>query len=204
MNERNLTMKKKDPEIALEYTYEKLEKILKDASAKATTGKLTLEDKLYGIAAGYAQDFVDTSKAIKRPLDLTGRTEDNVFFTLLRVCAENQSQKKTTDENKTDMAKKLGSYQLFSIVNSMNCENKCVEIYIDQGVMVRDPKLVIRSLPDKDRKTYTFDPFAAAQETIDQMTILDPKQNNGAVLFGQLASFYQKLRTDLMDHISEE
>ena len=196
-------MKKKDPDINLEYTYEKLGKILKEATAKANTGKLTLEDKLYGIAAGYAQDFVDTSKTIKRPLDLTGRTEDNIFFTLLRVCAENQAQKKTNAENKTDMAKKLGSYQLFSIVNSMNCENKCVEIVTNQGVMVREPKLVIRSLPDKDGKTYTFDPFAAAKETIDQMTILDPEQNSGAVLFGQMVLFYQKLRTDLMDHISE-
>ena len=196
-------MKKKDPEITLEYTYERLAKILQEANTKANTGKLTLEDKLYGIAAGYAQDFVDTSKAIKKPLDLTGRTEDNIFFTLLRVCAENQTQKKTDAENKTDMAKKLGSYQLFSIVNSMNCEEKCVEIIIHQNVMINEPKLVIRSLPDKEGKTYTFDPLAAAKETIDRMTILDPKQNNGAVLFGQLAPFYQKLRTDLMDHISE-
>ena len=197
-------MKKKNSEIALEYPYEKLEKILKDATAKANTGKLTLEDKLYGIAAGYAQDFVDTSRAVKKPLDLTGRTEDNIFYTLMAVCTANQAQKKTTAENRTDMAKKLGSYQLFSIVNSMNCETKCVEIVTDQGVMIRDPKLVIRSLPDKDGKTYTFDPLAAAKETIDQMTILDPKQNNGAVLFGQLTPFYQKLRTDLMDHINEE
>ena len=204
MNERNHTMKKKNPETTLEYPYEKLVKILQDATAKAKTGKLTLDDKLYGIAAGYAQDFVDTSKAIKKPLDLTGRTEDNVFFTLLRVCAENRAQKKPDAENKTDMAKKLGSYQLFSIVNSMNCENRCVEIVTDQGVMIREPKLVIRSLPDKNGKTYTFDPLAAAKETIDQMTILDPEQNNGAVLFGQLAPFYRKLRTDLMDHISEE
>ena len=47
-----------------EYTYEKLGEILKDATRKAKTGKLDLEEKLYGIAAGYAQDFVDTSRAI--------------------------------------------------------------------------------------------------------------------------------------------
>ncbi len=50
-----------------EYTYEKLGEILKDSTQKAKTGKLDLEGKLYGIAAGYAQDFVDTSRAIKHP-----------------------------------------------------------------------------------------------------------------------------------------
>ena len=105
-----------------EFTYEKLGEILKDSTQKAKTGKLDLEGKLYGIAAGYAQDFVDTSRAIKHPLDLTGRTEDNVFLTLMRVCAENQAEKRTEAENKENMAKKFGYYQLFALVNSLNCE----------------------------------------------------------------------------------
>ena len=197
-------MKKKAQDFTPEYTYEKLGGILKDATVKAKAGKLTLEDKLYGIAAGYAQDFVDTSRAIKKPLDLTGRTEDNVFYSLLRVCAENQAQKKTTDENKTDMAKKLGAYQLFSITNSMNCERKTVGIAVDQGVMVREPKLVIRSLPDGERKVHTFDVLDAAKKTVDQMTILDPKKNNGAILLGQLAPFYQMFKESLMDYIVDE
>ena len=54
-------MKKKAPEFILEYSYEKLGSILKDATEKAKAGKLDLEGKLFGIAAGYAQDFVDTS-----------------------------------------------------------------------------------------------------------------------------------------------
>lgn len=197
-------MKKKAPDFTPEYSYERLGEILKDATLKAKTGMLDMESKLYGIAAGYAQDFVDTSRAIKKPLDLTGRTEDNVFYTLLRVCAENQVQKKSNPDNKTDMAKKLGYYQLFSLVNSMNCEGKCVEIALEQSVMIREPKLVIRSLPDQEGKTYTFDPMDAARKTIEPMTILDPRKNNGAILFGQLAPFYEQLKTDLMDHISEE
>ena len=84
----------KKPEFSLEYTYDKLVSILKEATEKAKTGELDLEGKLFGVAAGYAQDFVDTSKAIKKPLDLTGRTEDNVFLCLIRVCAENQARGK--------------------------------------------------------------------------------------------------------------
>ena len=196
-------MKKKAPDFTPEYTYERLGEILKDATLKAKTGKLDQESKLFGIAAGYAQDFVDTSRAIKKPLDLTGRTEDNVFFTLLRVCAENQAQKKPTAENKEDMTKKLGYYQLFSLVNSMNCEKKCIEIAIQQGVMVREPKLLIRSLPDEKGQTHTFDVLDAARKTIAPMTIFDPKQNNGMVLFGQLAPFYQMFKEELMNYITE-
>ena len=62
-----------------EYTYEKLGEILKDSTQKAKTGKLDLEGKLYGIAAGYAQDFVDTSRAIKHPCEHP-RTVRNVVI----------------------------------------------------------------------------------------------------------------------------
>ena len=194
-------MKKKGTDFTPEYSYERLVDILKDATDKAKNGKLDLESKLYGIAAGYAQDFVDTSKAIKKPLDLTGRTEENVFMCLVRVCAENQVQEKTIIENKLDMSKKFGYYQLFSIVNSMNCEKKTTEIAVQQGALLAEPKLVIRSLPDSNGKTYTFDVLAAAKETIDKLSVLDPKERGGAVLFGQLAPFYQRFENDLMQHL---
>ena len=196
-------MKKKVPNFTPEYTYERIAEILKDATLKAKTGKLDLEGKLYGIAAGYAQDFVDTSRAIKKPLDLTGRTEDNVFYTLLGVCTGNQAQGIPEAENRVQMTKKFGYYQLFSIVNSLNCEKKCVEIAIRQNVLMSDPKLVILSLPDSDGKRYEFDVLAAAKATVDQLKILDPKTGGGAVLFGQLAPFYQKLKDDLLNHLSD-
>ena len=192
-------MKKKSPE----YTYETLGKILADSTAKAKEGKLDLKGKLFGIAAGYAQDFVDTSRAIKKPLDLTGRTEDNVFLCLLRVCAENIAHKKSQAENRLDMTKKFASYQLFSLVNSMNIEHPTTEIVIQANVMTSEPKLVIRSLPDKDGKTHTFDVHAAAKKTVDGLKILDPKESGGAVLFGQLAPFYQAFEKDLMDYLSD-
>ena len=190
-------MKKMSPE----YTYETLGKILADSTAKAKEGKLDLKGKLFGIAAGYAQDFVDTSRAIKKPLDLTGRTEDNVFLCLLRVCAENIAQKKSQAENRLDMTKKFASYQLFSLVNSMNIEHPTTEIVIQASVMTSEPKLVIRSLPDKDGQTHTFDVYAAAKKTIDGLKILDPKESGGAVLFGQLAPFYQTFEKDLMNYL---
>ncbi len=195
-------MKKTDvPQFTPEYTYERLAGILKDATKKAKSGKLTLEDKLYGIAAGYAQDFVDASRANKKPLDLTGRTEDNIFMALLRTCVTNHAQGKTNEENKADMAKKLGYYQLFSVVNSMNCEEKTTEIIVQDGIP-GEPRLVIRSLPDSKGKTYTFDPLDAAKETVDKLKILGITKN--ASLFGKLTPFYQRLTKELVDHLTEE
>jgi hypothetical protein len=37
--------------------------------------------------------------------------------------------------------------------------------------------------------------------TVDGLTILDPKKNSGAILFGQLATFYTRLKNELMYHI---
>lgn len=194
-----MSNKEKD-DFPLEYTYDKLAQILKEATTKAKAGKLDLEGKLFGVAAGYAQDFVDTSKAIRKPLDLTGRTEDNIFLCLTRVCAENQARNMSTAENKTDMTKKFGYYQLFSLVNSMNCEGRAIEIAVENNPILSQPKLVIKSLPDRNGKAYTFDVLAAAKSTIDKLTILDPK-TDGAILFGQLAPFYQQLGNDLLSHL---
>ena len=194
-------MAKKKTDFVPEYTYEKLEGILKDSTLKSKTGMLDLEGKLYGIASGYAQDFVDTSRAVGKPLDLTGMTEDNVFITLTRVCAENLAQKRNSADNRMNMSKKFGYYELFALVNSLNCEGETVEIAIQEGTLTREPKLVIRSLPDSEGKIYTFDVLEAAKETVDRMKILDPKKNGGAVLSGQLTPFYTRLKDDLMDHI---
>ena len=195
-------MATKDKDYVPEFTYEKLDAILKDSKEKAKTGKLDIEGKLYGIAAGYAQDFVDTSRAIKHPLDLTGRTEDNVFLTLVRVCAENQAEKRSGAENKGNMAKKFGYYQLFAIVNSLNCEGKKVEIALRGSFLMTEPKLLILSVPAQNGKRYEFDVLSAAKEAIDGLTILDPTESGGgAILFGQLAPFYARLKNELMDYI---
>lgn len=64
-----------------------------------------------------------------------------------------------------------------------------------------EPKLVILSLLAQDGKRYEFDVLSAAKDTVDGLTILDPKENGGAVLFGQLSPFYTRLKNELMDYI---
>ena len=184
-----------------EYTYEKLQKILKEAKEKIESGNKDAKTVIEGMSAGYAIYMVDISRDIKKPLDLTGRTEDNLFMCLVATCAENQKRGMSDEENKANLAKKLGYYQLYSIVNSMNCEKKTTEIVIKANVMNPEVKPVISTLPDKDGKTHSFDVMAAAKETINQMQILDPKQSGGAILFGQLAPFYQRLEKELIDYL---
>ena len=67
-----------------------------------------------------------------------------------------------------------------------------------------EPKLVILSVPVQNEKRYEFDVLAAAKDTVDGLTILDPKKNSGAILFGQLAPFYTRLKNELMDHMFVE
>ena len=119
----------------------------------------------------------------------------------MRVCAENQAEKRTEAENKENMAKKFGYYQLFALVNSLNCEGKTVEIALRTNLLMAEQKLVILSVPAQNEKRYEFDVLAAAKDTVDGLTILDPKKNSGAILFGQLAPFYTRLKNELMDHI---
>ena len=52
-----------------------------------------------------------------------------------------------------------------------------------------EPKLVILSVSTQNEKRYEFDVLAAAKDAVDGLTILDLKENGGAILFGQLALF---------------
>ena len=183
------------------YSYESLKRILKNATEKIEAGNKDAEVVIAGMSAGYAIDMVDISRDIKKPLDLTARTDDNLFPCLVAACAENQRRGMSEEENRANLTKKLGYYQLYSIVNSMNCERKTTEIIIEGNVMTREIKPVISTLPDKDGKTHSFDVMAAAKETINQMQILDPKQSGGAILFGELAPFYQRLEKELIDYL---
>ncbi len=194
-------MKKNKNNFTQEYTYEKLEKIRQDSTEKINAGNRDAEVVISGLATSHAIDLIDISREIKKPLDLTGRTENNIFPCLVATCAMNQQQGKSEAEIRTSLTKKFGYYQLFSIVNSMNCEEKTTEIRIEGNVMTREVKPVIQTLPDRDGKTHSFDVMAAAKETIDQLQILDPEQSGGGILFGQLSPFYLKLKKELLEYL---
>lgn len=195
-------MKKKNKDFTPEYTYEKLEKLAEDATEKIRAGNRDAEVVIAGLAASHAGDLIRISRDIKKPLDLTGRTDDNIFPCLVFACASNSAQGMPEAENRANLAKKLGYYQLFAIINSMNCERKTTEIMIEGNVMTREVKPVIQTLPDSDGKTHTFDVMAAARETIDRMQIVDPKESGGAVLFGQMAPFYERLKKELLNYLA--
>ena len=102
---------------------------------------------MYAVAAGHTLDLIDASRGAKNPLDLTARTEENVFAALLQVCHAMRHGGKTTEEIRTSLTKKLGFYELFAITNSINCEEKMVEIVPQPGILA-EPGLIMRTLPD--------------------------------------------------------
>lgn len=194
---------KTEDTFTLEYTPAKLEKLLKQKTQKVESGQADTTDFLLGSAAAYALDFYHISKRTRAKLDLTGRTEKNVVGTLITACALNQSNKMNAEENRADLVKKFASYQLFAIANSLNCEKKEVEIVALSGFVSR-PRLIIRSLPDKDGKTYSFDVFAAAEKMMAQIRIFEPADGDHDILYGSLAPFYEELNKNLLSHLSDE
>lgn len=201
-SERIVVMKKKDTR-TLEYTPEKLESLLKQATKNVESGPADTTDFLLGSAAAYALDFYHISKHIRAKLDLTGRTEKNVVGTLITACALNQSCKLSVEENRADLVKKFASYQLFAVANSFNYDKKELEIVALSGFVSR-PRLIIRSLPDKDGKTYSFDVFAAAEKMMAQIRIFEPVDGDHDILYGSLAPFYEELNKNLLSHLSDE
>ena len=185
----------------LEYTYEKLTRILQEATAKVKAGSANPKTRLYGAAAAHALDLIDASRDAKKPLDLTGRTEDNVFTALLQICHDMQQKGKSAGEIRTSLTKKLGFYELFAITNSMNCEGKTVEIVQQSGILA-EPRLIIRTLPDASGAVHSFDVLAAAKAAVDKFVILDPKED-GAIMIGRLLPFYQRLEGELLKYLSE-
>ena len=194
-------LKRKPKGIHLDYTYEDLEKILKDATVKAQTGRLSSEDKLYGAAAGHALDLIDASRAAMKPLDLTFQTENNLFMALLQVCFSAQKQKKAVEEIKIGLSKKLGSYELFCIVNSLNVEGKIAEITVQANPLMAEPRLVVTLLRGTDGKPHTFDPLTAARETVDGFDVFDSDGGDGPVLGGTMNPFFRRVEEDLLKYV---
>ena len=196
-------MQKQEPEnTRLDYTYEGLEKTLKDATIQVQIGRAALKDRLYGVAAGHALDLIDASRSAMKPLDLTVRTDDNLFSALLLVCVSAQKQKKPVSEIKASLSKKLGYYELFCIVNTLNCEGKIAEITVQANPLMAEPKLVVTLLRGTDGKPHTFDPLAAARETVDGFDVFDPHGSDGPILGGTMNPFFHRFKEEILDYIS--
>ena len=58
-------------------------------------------------------------------------------------------------------------------------------------------RLVIRTMPDANGVTHTFDPLDAAKAAVDGLAIMDPKKE-GALLYGRLLPFCEQFRADVL------
>ena len=185
------------PDFTPEYTYEKLNKIYKDALGRTKDKTFTRQEAALGMAAAYAIDFIDTAKAVKADLDITAQTEDQVAKVMTAVYYSDSRSGMNHHDCKAVLIKKFAYYQLFSIVNSMNAEGKTVEIVCDESAGGAVPRPVIRTVSGD----YSFDVLDAAERTIDKFKFNKPN-GDGPLFAGTLAPFYQRVKEDLMDHLS--
>ena len=188
----------------LDFKYESLKRIHEQAWEKTKNQTPDIETGLWGIATGYAIDFIDVSRDAGKALDITAQTEDHVWPALLHICYANLKAKKTTIENRQDMTKKFGYYQLFCLTNTLNSDNqKLVEIAVQDGARFKDCRLVIQTLPGILHKTLTFDPLMAAKKMIDGLMIGNPDKENGYILMGTMVPFYQSVNKGLLDPLGK-
>ena len=65
-----------------------------------------------------------------------------------------------------------------------------------------EPKLVVTLLQGTDGKPHTFDPLAAAKETVDGFDVFDSDGSDGPVLGGRMAPFFQRFVDELFQYTS--
>ena len=188
----------------MEYTYDTLNRIVNDAERQAKTNKLKPEAAQFAAAAAYAIDFMDIGRDTGNALDLTILSEESVLQCLIAAHAANMRAGKTVAESRENLIKLFAGYELFAIANSMNIENKAVEIVVLRSVMSPEIKLVIDTLPRPDGKTYRFDVYDAVSQTVSEFQLGNIWKGDDVLFAGRILTFHNRLHDELLSKIVEE
>lgn len=186
----------------MDYTYEKLRRMMNSVERKGKAGLLKPEEAALGTAAAYATDLMDYARDSGNPLNLTIMQEDVIAKCLSLAHMANIGQGKTIAESRENLVKLLGGYELFAICNSFNVEGRVVEITVLLSVMTPQPRLVIDTLPDEQGKTVRFDVYDAARETVASFQLENPGRNDGMFFAGRMQIFHERLVNELFKKIA--
>ena len=183
------------------YSYVDLQKTATELERKFKVQGLSEEEKLLGIAASYAIDFIDTARANGFYLDLTVHSEENVLATVMLVYHSELKQRNTPEKSKEQLIKKLAGYELFSVLNSLNESENLVELTLKKETILMEPRLVIQTIPDAaNRQSHFVDIYDAIKDTIDKFQ-LDHIKEGAPFIIGGLPPFYQRLEKDLFRYL---
>lgn len=188
--------------LTVEYSYERLTEILVRGQARLENKNIAVsrEEKALFIAAAYAQDMVDYASRQGVMLNLTYGTEPELAKAIRQYLF---SGRISADEAgaKEDLVKMLRSYELFAMVNSMNSDRKRVTIGLLEGETRNEDRLEIRSLPGPEGRTWCFDVFSAARETVNRLWQIHPLVLSVAAVREAMAPFYRQGMEELTNHL---
>ena len=179
------------------YSYDRLNRMIDWTTRQAKSGSITEKEKQVGIAAAYAIDLCDIALDSKMCLDFSFDTEENLPTCLGKMHFENVKRNMTVEESRQDLIKKFGSYELFALLNSVNCEKEVADIVLQASILIVKPKLVIETKQSVNGKKLTFDVYKVAEDTLRRWRLSDGKGNE-ALFFGTLQPFYQTFSHDFL------
>lgn len=168
----------------MKYDYTALQKLYQE-SEKQVKAKTADDCTIHlGMAAGHALDLIDTARSAKLILNLTQETEKNVDMAIIPLHTRNVRKKLTPEESRTDIAKKIGAYELFTIYNGIAAANADVQIVFEaDGLRLR--------LQKEDGAVLKFDPQGEIVKALRGFVLSAPDEEFRVL--GTLRPFYQAL-----------
>ena len=167
------------------YSKKKIQEIANEMQRKVSAKTATAEDTLLGLAAANTVDFLSIAEDNKIPLSLTNLTEENVPKVMVFLHKYNLERNLSVSESRKDIAKKVGGYELFSLLNGLEASGVKVEINA-----ILDRLYIKHQNPDGE--IIRFDVFGEIEKTLDSFKLSSSKKDS-FILMGTLQPFYRKL-----------
>ena len=166
----------------MKYNYQALQKLYKESMRKIRSKTADGYTEQMGMAAGYALDMIDTARAGKVLLNLSLETEKNVQNAIIPLHLRNTRHGMTAEMSRSDIAKKLGAYELFTTCNMIAEADNSIQIgYVSGDLLLQVKK--------NDGSLLQFDPQKEIIKTLESFTLSEPGEE--FLVYGTLQPFYQ-------------
>ena len=153
----------------------------------------TTEEALLGMYAAHTVDFLSIAEDNKVLLSLTDQTEENIPKVMIVLHKYNLDKGLSVQESRKDIAKKVGGYELFSLLNGFEVS----------GVKAETNAILNRLFiehQNPDGEIIRFDVLGEMEKTMDTFKLSSSKKDS-FILMGTLQPFYLKLVNDFLKRI---
>lgn len=174
------------------YTKKKLQEMTEEIGQKVLTKTATTEEALLGMAASHTIDFLGIAEDSNIQLSISEQTEENIPKVMILLHRHNLERNLTVEESRKDLVKKVGGYELFSLLNGFEASGVKVETKVVLNRLILEHQ-------NPDGKIIRFDVLREMEKTLDGFR-LSPEKDS-FILMGTLQPFYQTLVKDFLKQI---